>query len=93
MSITFPIGNKIAEGIAIASNFRAHSYNLKQDLKYLRSNLNTSIEPCAIQWAKEHSIKDFERMLINFTEYNNHPDLIKAKTIYIELCGLINKAV
>lgn len=89
--IFIPADNEIAKCIQISANFRAHAYNLKKDLKYLRNNFNNGIKPYAIQWAKEHSLARFEAMIINYPEYKNHPDLIKAQALYNELSSLINK--
>ena len=85
-NIYFPEGNKIAEGIMITRTFKAHIYNLKHDLTYLREHLNDDgIKPYAIYWAKQHSMPEFESTLVKYPEYNQHPDLIKATELYNEL--------
>jgi CCR4-NOT transcriptional regulation complex NOT5 subunit len=69
-----------------ARTFKAHVYNLKHDLKYLREHLNDAgIKPYAIYWAKQHSMPEFESTLIKYPEYNQHPDFIKANELYNEL--------
>lgn len=85
-SITFPEGNKILDAIHATRTFKASVYNLKQDLKYLRQYATDKvIRNYAIQYAKEHSIAEYESMIVKYPEYVKHPDLIEATRIYNEL--------